>query len=336
MRLAIINDYQKLAMETADWASLPDDIEIDVYHDRLAGGAAAVERLGPYDIVVTAREETPFDRALVEQLPNLKLLVTHGARNAALDMAALAEHGVTVCGTGYGFPMATVELTWALILGLVKHLPAEDRGVRDGQWGIDLPRGLTGKTLGVLGLGELGGGVARVGRAFDMEVIAWSENLTEARCAELGVTRVDKDALFARADVLSVHLKLSRRTRGLVTAREIGLMKPSAYLVNTARGPIVDEAALIAALESGAIAGRRAGRLRPGAAAGRSSAAAPAEYRRGTAYRRPHLGEFCRPLSGLRGKRTCLVRASADAGHCAGEMRRELARIPNAIALIAH
>ena len=255
MRLAIINDYQKLAMETADWASLPDDIEIDVYHDRLAGGAAAAERLAPYDIVVTAREETPFDRALVAQLPNLKLLVTHGARNAALDMAALAERGVTVCGTGYGYPMATVELTWALILGLVKHLPAEDRGVRDGAWGNDLPRGLTGKTLGVLGLGGLGGGVARVGRAFDMEVIAWSENLTEERCADLGVTRVDKDTLFARSDVLSVHLVLSGRTRGLVSAREIGLMKPSAYLVNTARGPIVDEAALIAALESGAIAG---------------------------------------------------------------------------------
>ena len=254
MRLAIINDYQELAMGTADWTSLPDDIDVDIFCDRLAGGAAAVSRLAPYDIIVTAREETPFDRALVEALPKLKLLVTHGMRNAALDLDALAEHGVTVCGTGYGFPMATVELTWGLILGLAKHLPTEDRGVRDGRWGIDLPRGLTGKTLGVLGLGELGSGVARVGLAFDMPVIAWSQNLTEARCAEIGVELVAKDDLFRRADVLSVHLKLSGRTRGLVGAREIGLMKSSAYLVNTARGPIVDETALIAALESGAIA----------------------------------------------------------------------------------
>lgn len=241
-------------MGTADWTSLPDDIDVDIFCDRLAGGAAAVSRLAPYDIIVTAREETPFDRALVEALPKLKLLVTHGMRNAALDLDALAEHGVTVCGTGYGFPMATVELAWGLILGLAKHLPTEDRGVRDGRWGIDLPRGLTGKTLSVLGLGELGSGVARVGLAFDMPVIAWSQNLTEARCAEIGVELVAKDDLFRRADVLSVHLKLSGRTRGLVGAREIGLMKSSAYLVNTARGPIVDETALIAALESGAIA----------------------------------------------------------------------------------
>jgi len=255
MRLAIINDYQKLARETADWSRLPADIEIDVFHDQLTDGGAAAKLLAPYDIVVTAREETLFDRSLVEQLPNLKLLVFHGARNAALDMAALAERGVTVCGTGYGFTNGTVELAWALILGLVKRLPAEDRTIREGGWGAGLPFGLTGKTLGVLGLGTLGSGVARVGRALDMEVIAWSQNLTAERCAEFGVTRVEKEELFRRSDVLSIHVILGERTRGLVTAADLGQMKPTAYLINTSRGPIVDEPALIAALESGQIAG---------------------------------------------------------------------------------
>ena len=255
MRLAVINDYQALACETADWDRLPDDIAVDIYTDRLGDPAAAAERLAPYDIVVTAREETRFDSTLIEKLPNLKLLVTHGMRNAALDLEALAARGVTVSGTNYGFEYATVELTWGLILGFMKRIPKEDRAVREGEWGIDLPLGLTGKTLGVLGLGRLGSGVARVGLAFDMNVIAWSENLTDARCAEVGVDRVDKDALFARSDILSIHTKLSDRTRGLVTARELGLMKPTALLVNTSRGPIVDEAALVQALESGTIAG---------------------------------------------------------------------------------
>jgi len=255
MRLAIINDYQHLAQETADWGTLPPDIEIDVFQDRLTDGAEAARRLAPYDIIVTSREETRFDRALVAQLPKLKLLVTHGRRNAALDLDALTERGVTVSGTGYGFANGTVETAWGLILCLAKHIPLEDRGVREGEWGLALPRGLTGKTLGVLGLGQLGGGVARVGLALDMEVIAWSENLTEARCAELGVTRVGKDALFERSDVLSIHVVLSARTRGLVGAREIALMKPTAWLINTSRGPIVDEAALIEALETNRIAG---------------------------------------------------------------------------------
>jgi len=253
MKIAIINDYQELARDVADWSQLPDNVELDVYGGRLSDGAA--ELLAPYDIVVTAREETKFDRALVEGLPNLKLLVTHGQRNAALDMAALSEQGVTVCGTGYGFPNATVELAWGLILGLAKLIPSEDRSVRAGEWGLHLPSGLTGKTLGVLGLGQLGSGVARVGLAFDMKVIAWSENLTVARCAEIGAELVDKDALFARSDVLSIHTILSDRTRGMVGAREIGLMKEEAFLINTSRGPIVEEGALIAAVRDGEIAG---------------------------------------------------------------------------------
>ena len=255
MRLAIINDYQKLAAESADWKSLPTGIDVDITHGRTPGGAEGVALLAPYDIVVTSREETRFDRPLVERLPKLKLLVTHGQRNAALDMAALAARGVTVCGTGYGFPAATVELAWGLILALAKGIPAEDRGIRDGKWNIGLAGGLTGKTLGVLGLGDLGSGVAKVGQAMGMKVIAWSQNLTAERCAETGVTLVGKDELFSRADVLSIHVVLGDRTRGIVGAREIGLMKPTAYLINTSRGPIVDEAALIAALRAGAIAG---------------------------------------------------------------------------------
>lgn len=255
MRLAIINDYQKLAAESADWKSLPTGVDVDITHGRTPGGAEGVALLAPYDIVVTSREETRFDRALVERLPKLKLLVTHGQRNAALDMATLAARGVTVCGTGYGFPAATVELAWGLILALAKGIPAEDRGIRDGKWNIGLAGGLTGKTLGVLGLGDLGSGVAKVGQAMGMKVIAWSQNLTAERCAETGVTLVGKDELFSRADVLSVHVVLGDRTRSIVGAREIGLMKPTAYLINTSRGPIVDEAALIAALRAGAIAG---------------------------------------------------------------------------------
>lgn len=255
MRLAIINDYQKLAAESADWKSLPTGIDVDITHGRTPGGAEGAALLAPYDIVVTSREETRFDRALVERLPKLKLLVTHGQRNAALDMAALAARGVTVCGTGYGFPAATVELAWGLILALAKGIPTEDRGIRDGKWNIGLAGGLTGKTLGVLGLGDLGSGVAKVGQAMGMKVIAWSQNLTAARCAETGVELVGKDELFSRADVLSVHVVLGDRTRSIVGAREIGLMKPTAYLINTSRGPIVDEAALIAALRAGAIAG---------------------------------------------------------------------------------
>jgi phosphoglycerate dehydrogenase-like enzyme len=255
MQLAIINDYQKLAKESADWSSLPGDISVDITHGRTPGGAEGAGLLAAYDIIVTAREETRFDRGLVERLPKLKLLVTHGRRNAALDMKALAERGITVCGTGYGFSMATVELAWGLILSLAKGIPMEDRGIRDGAWGLGLPSGLTDKTLGVLGLGDLGSGVARVGQALDMKVIAWSQNLTDERCAALGIERVDKDALFRRSDVLSVHVVLSDRTRGLVGAREIAQMKPTAWLVNTSRGPIVDETALIAALRTRAIAG---------------------------------------------------------------------------------
>ena len=255
MRLAIINDYQELAVKTADWGRLPDSVEVDVFHDQLTDGQEATARLKPYDIIVTAREETRFDQTLINSLPNLKLLVFHGARNAALDLTALDARGVAVCGTGYGFTNGTVELAWALVLGLVKRLPQECAAIRAGGWGAGLPFGLTGKTLGVLGLGTLGTGVARVGQALDMDVIAWSQNLTEERCRDVGVRKVDKKALFRESDVLSIHVILSERTRRLVSAPDLALMKSSSYLINTSRGPIVDEAALVEALEADRIAG---------------------------------------------------------------------------------
>ncbi len=250
MRLAIINDYQGLALEAADWSALAPEV-----HGRLSGPDEAARVLAGCAMVVTAREETRFDAALVARLPELRLLVTHGMNNAALDLAALAAAGVTVCGTPYGFSAATAELTWGLILGLVKNIPAEDRSIRAGGWGAGLGRGLTGRTLGVMGLGDLGGRVARIGVAMGMKVIAWSPSLTEARCAEVGATRVDQAELLAKADVLTLHVRYSPATKGLIGAAEIGAMKPGALLINTARGPIVQEAALVAALAEGRLGG---------------------------------------------------------------------------------
>lgn len=256
MRLAIINDYQNLAFDCADWANLEPDISVDIFSDRLVDAALAVERLAPYDIIVAAREETRFDANLVAGLSNLKLLVTHGMNNAALDLDALASQGVTVCGTTYGQTVATTaETTWALILALAKHVTVEDRTIRDGGWGAALPSGLIGRTLGLVGLGKIAERVARTALSFDMNIIAWSENLTVERCSEVGVRLVDKETLFREADMVSVHLKLSGRTRGLIGGTELGLMKPDAFIVNTSRGPIIDEAAMIDALERRAIAG---------------------------------------------------------------------------------
>ncbi len=194
------------------------------------------------------RERTPFQRSLLERLPNLKLLITAGMRNASIDVQAAQDCGVTVCGTA-GLPYPTAELTWGLILSLMRQIPREDQATRNGQWQVSMGLGLQGKTLGLMGLGRLGGQVAEVGAAFKMNLIAWSQNLTSERAAEYGARLVDKDELMAQSDILSVHLILSDRTRHLIGPRELGLMKSTAYLVNTSRGPIVDEAALIQALE---------------------------------------------------------------------------------------
>jgi len=253
-RVALLDDYQGVALSMADWKSLPAGTEVVAFKDHLADEGALAPRLADFDIIMVLRERTPFPRTLLERLPKLKLLITAGMRNASIDMKAAAERGVLVCGTS-GLPYPTAELAWGLILSLVRRIPAEDRATREGRWQTSLGLGLNGKTLGVLGLGTLGSRVARVGRALEMKVLAWSQNLTAERAAAEDAMLVAKDDLLAHSDVVSIHLVLSERTRGLIGARELGLMKRSAYLVNTSRGPIVDEAALIRALGDGTIAG---------------------------------------------------------------------------------
>ncbi len=253
-RVALLDDYQGVALGMADWKNLPAGTEVTVFKDHLADEGAVAKRLADFDIVMALRERTPFPRSLLERLPKLKLLITAGMRNASIDMKAAADRGVVICGTA-GLPYPTAELAWGLILSLMRHIPAEDRATREGKWQTSLGLGLNGKTFGALGLGTLGSRAARVGRAFEMEVLAWSQNLTAERAKEVGATLVTRDELLARSDIVSIHLVLGDRTRGLIGARELGLMKRSAYLINTSRGPIVDEAALIRALGDGTIAG---------------------------------------------------------------------------------
>ncbi len=250
MRVSILDDYQGVALEMADWSPVRARAEIAVERQPFADEDAAARALAGSQIVVAMRERTPFPRSLIERLPDLRLLVTTGMRNAAIDIAAARERGIVVCGTE-GSGTDTAELAWGLILGAARRIAEDHRAMREGLWQTRIGYRLAGKTLGVLGLGRLGSAVARVGRAFAMDVIAWSQNLTAERAAEEGVERVDKDELFRRSDVLSVHVVLSPRTRGLVGRREIALMKKEAILVNTSRGPIVDTAAVIEALAAG-------------------------------------------------------------------------------------
>ena len=253
-RCAIIDDYQGCALDLADWNALAPEIEVEAFRDHISGEDELARRLAGFEIVCAMRERTPFPRSLFGKLPRLELLLTSGMRNLSIDGAAAAEHGVTVCGTpSVGTP--TAELAWGLILALARSIPAEDRTVRAGGWQETLGVALEGKVLGVIGLGRLGGRVARIGQAFGMEVIAWSQNLTEERCREIGVALADKETLLRTADVVTVHLLLSERTRGLIGASDLALLKTEAFLVNTSRGPIVDEAALIDTLERRAIAG---------------------------------------------------------------------------------
>jgi phosphoglycerate dehydrogenase-like enzyme len=252
--VAILDDYQGAALQLADWQSLHPQARISAVDTHIADFEALTTRLHGCDAVVAMRERTPFPAALFTRLPNLKLLVTSGMRNSAIDLEAASKHGVTVCGTDM-LPYPTAELTWGLILAFARNIAREDRAMREGKWQTTIGTGLKGKTLGLLGLGRLGAQVAAIGKAFGMEIIAWSQNLTAERAASAGAQLVDKEALFAAADVVSIHLVLGERTRGLVKAADLARMKPSAFLVNTSRGPIVDEQALIAALESRRIAG---------------------------------------------------------------------------------
>jgi phosphoglycerate dehydrogenase-like enzyme len=253
-RVAILDDYQETALRLADWASLHPQTEITVLNTHIGDREALAKRLHDCDAIVAMRERTPFPQALLARLPNLKLLVTAGMRNAAIDIDAAASRGVTVCGTDM-LPHPTAELTWGLILAFARNIAHEDRAMREGKWQTTIGTGLKGKTLGLLGLGKLGAQVAAIGKAFGMASIAWSQNLTAEHAASVGVRRVDKATLFAEADVISIHLVLGERTRGLVKAEDLARMKKTAFLVNTSRGPIVEEAALIAALEEGRIGG---------------------------------------------------------------------------------
>jgi phosphoglycerate dehydrogenase-like enzyme len=251
--VAVLDDYQNAALRLADWSVLDGRTAVTVFNDHLADPDAVVERLKAFEVLCVMRERTPLRRELLERLPKLKLIVSTGARNAAIDVAAAQERGIAVAFTGYD-SAPTIEMTWALILAASRHLVAENLAFRRGGWQQGVGVGLAGKTLGVLGLGRVGGAVAKVGAAFGMQVIAWSPNMTPERAAAGGATAVSKEELLRRSDVLTIHLVLSSKTRGLLGADELALMKTSALLVNTSRGPLVDEAALVCALTTRRIA----------------------------------------------------------------------------------
>ncbi len=251
-RIAVLDDYQQASHEFGSWTKL-HDCEVHAFDDHVDGDAL-VERVRGFDVVVAMRERTELDAAFFEALPELRLVATTGMANAAIDTAAAARRGVLVCGTS-GIVTNTIELAWGLILALLRHIPAEHASVQQGGWQHTMGGDLAGRTLGLLGLGRTGTAMARIARAFEMNVIAWSENLTEAAAAERGASWVSKQALLSEADVLSVHLVLSARTRGLLGEAELRHMRPDSVLVNTSRGPIIDEAALVRALREKWIAG---------------------------------------------------------------------------------
>jgi D-3-phosphoglycerate dehydrogenase len=255
IRAAILDDYQNVALSFADWSSIAKDVEIKVFDQPIKSRDEAIKALQGFAVVVGMRERTPFPRAVIEALPDLKLLITTGARNNSFDLKAAAERGVTVCGTG-GVGSPTTGIAFGLMLELTRRIGFEHARLKAGQpWQTTIGPDLDGLTLGILGLGKLGQRSAAVGKAFGMKTIAWSQNLTPDKAAAGGATYVSKEELFAKADIVTIHVVLSDRSRGLVGAADLGRMKKTAYLINTARGPIVDEAALIAALQSKSIAG---------------------------------------------------------------------------------
>ena len=254
MKIAVTDDYQKLARSMADWSGIEADHDVTFFHEPIGDRDAVVAALKDFDVLCINRERTLFDRATLDGLPNLKFVVTTGMRNAALDVEALKERGIQASGTS-GSIYSTPELAWGLILSLARSIPLENQRMRDGSWITTLGVDLASRTIGIIGLGRLGKVMATIAQAFRMEVIAWSQNLTEAQAAEAGAKLVSKDELFKQSDFITIHYKLSERSTGLVGASELALMKPTAFLVNTSRGPIVDTDALIAALNDGRIAG---------------------------------------------------------------------------------
>lgn len=257
MKIAILDDYQHVALKMANWSGIARDHQIDVIDKPLAVPDQAMRVLAPYDVICMLRERTAAPRELLANLPNLKLLAITGQQHRTLDMKAATEHGILVCHSSAhaGAHQGTPELAVALMLAAIRHIPLEDRAIREGQWQSSLGIQLFGRTLGLVGLGKIGRKVAKIAQAFEMKVIAWSQNLTAESAAEAGVMRVEKDELFRQADIVSLHLVLGDRTRGVVGAHELSLMKPTALIINTARGPLIDEDALVDALKNRRIAG---------------------------------------------------------------------------------
>ncbi|SVB41556.1 uncharacterized protein METZ01_LOCUS194410, partial [marine metagenome] len=254
LNVAILDDYQNSALEMANWDNLSEKAKITVFNDHIHDREVLIKRLRKFQVICAMRERTPFPKELLESLPKLKLLVTTGMRNASIDIEAASELGITVSGTE-GLPYPTAELTWALILVLARNITVEHQSVKEGIWQKEVGVGLKGKTLGIIGLGNLGSQVAKYGNAFGMEVIAWSQNLTSDLAKEKGAKYVSLDTLMSESDFVSIHTVLSPRTKGLIDGSKLNLMKKTSYLVNTSRGPIVDEHALIKILEDKGIAG---------------------------------------------------------------------------------
>ena len=253
-KIAVLDDYQTVALESADWSVFRDRADVAVFQDHLADPDAVIERLLPFDVVCVMRERTPLPRHVIERLPNLKLIASTGTVNPSIDVSAAGDHGITIAHTGYRSD-PTIEFTWALILASARHIVTESNSVRSGGWQQTVGTDIRGKTLGVLGLGNVGSQVARIGSAFGMNLIAWSQNMTPEAAEAAGAILVSKDQLFERADILTIHLVLSSRTRGLVGAAELERMRPTSLLINASRGPIVDEQALISVLKNRQIAG---------------------------------------------------------------------------------
>lgn len=254
VKIAILDDYQNVALEMADWSALRGRASIEVFSDHITDPDRLIDRLLPFDIICVMRERTPLPREIIERLPRLKLIASTGGKNASIDGEAAAERGIIVTKTG-GSLVPPIELTWALILAAVRNVASENASLRAGGWQRSVGEEIKGKTLGILGLGNIGGQVANIGRAFGMKVISWNERMTKAKADEIGVRLVSKEDLFKEADILSIHLVLVDATRGLVGGPELALMKPTSWLINTSRGPIADEAALVKALTARKLAG---------------------------------------------------------------------------------
>jgi phosphoglycerate dehydrogenase-like enzyme len=253
-KIAVLDDYQQVAMNFADWSEVEKISVVTIFTDHLSDGAQLVERLRPFVVICVMRERTPLTKKILSQLPNCKLIVSTGKRNASIDMEAAAELGITVATTGYHSSGAP-ELTWALLMAVARNIVPENASFRDGGWQKTMGTDLSGKTIGIVGLGNIGSKIASYAKVFGMKVIAWSENLTAEKAANAGAELVTKEELFRRSDFITVHLVLSERSRGIISSKELKLMKPTAYLINTSRGPLIEENALIKVLHEKKIAG---------------------------------------------------------------------------------